>query len=69
MAFPGIAPAPMWTITQPVLTKREVLAAVAMHAWLSDPKCKLRASHVAKYAVQQADALLKELEKPVEESP
>ena len=49
------------------LTKREHIAALALQGWLAsftDPDCGAKPSKCAEFAVECADALIKELERP-----
>lgn len=47
------------------LTKREYFAAIAMQGWLSGfPNYEPDPKYVAKHAVEVADALIEELNKP-----
>ena len=46
----------------PGLTKREYFAAMAMQGLLSNPNWILNDAYAAKAAIQEADALLKQLE-------
>ena len=43
------------------LTKRELIAAMAMQGLLADPNVRLKPDAMSKWAVDQADALIKRL--------